>query len=339
MPRRKCAVCRCSPCRCARRNAGAKVATLERTVTASAAGAVKASAAKKRPGLVIAAPPVAAPPVVARFTGRKITMKPATVAIRAAATRSARLKQHFVSICDTHGKETLRTGPFFQRRSAQVEAKTVLLGLARAAASSRGQREHVHTLNATERKQQATAHYPVPKGFLKGSKHLKVTDKRYESQAKGGSYGTYTRLRVSADDGYSIGDIGDADYRVARILVEANAEVRANGKRRKAPAKRRNAKKKNPRVSKTEVIYVLQGHYGYGWEDLTAETSRKEINARAKEYRSNAPGAYRVISRRVSKATGEPVKRSAASKEASAGKARVRRAHARSAKWSSGSRY
>lgn len=49
--------------------------------------------------------------------------------------------------------------------------------------------------------------------------------------------------------------------------------------------------------NKFEYYYVLQGHYGYGWEDLTAGTWR-EIMDNRKEYRENEGGRYRIIYRR-----------------------------------------
>ena len=43
--------------------------------------------------------------------------------------------------------------------------------------------------------------------------------------------------------------------------------------------------------------FILQGNYGQGWEDLTAESSRREINVRLREYRENEGKTYRVVSR------------------------------------------
>jgi len=56
-----------------------------------------------------------------------------------------------------------------------------------------------------------------------------------------------------------------------------------------------------PRVAKTKKICVVQGNYGYGhgWEDLTAEDTRKECLARLREYRANESAPFRVITRRV----------------------------------------
>ncbi len=47
-----------------------------------------------------------------------------------------------------------------------------------------------------------------------------------------------------------------------------------------------------------EYLLVLQGHYGHGWEDLTAGTLR-EVHDNLREYRENEGGRYRVIKRRV----------------------------------------
>lgn len=43
------------------------------------------------------------------------------------------------------------------------------------------------------------------------------------------------------------------------------------------------------KARKTKDFWVVQGNYGYGWEDLTAEDTFKEIRARVKEYRENEP--------------------------------------------------
>lgn len=49
------------------------------------------------------------------------------------------------------------------------------------------------------------------------------------------------------------------------------------------------------------VEYVLQGNYGFGhgWEDLTAEESRKECRQRLREYQENEGGNYRIVRRAV----------------------------------------
>lgn len=46
------------------------------------------------------------------------------------------------------------------------------------------------------------------------------------------------------------------------------------------------------------TVYYVQGHYGEGWEDLCGSIDRKEARADLRDYRENAPGAYRLITRR-----------------------------------------
>ena len=54
--------------------------------------------------------------------------------------------------------------------------------------------------------------------------------------------------------------------------------------------------------NKYEYEYVLQGHYGQGWEDLTAAEKTpkgwREIRADLKSYRENEGGSYRIVNRR-----------------------------------------
>ena len=46
--------------------------------------------------------------------------------------------------------------------------------------------------------------------------------------------------------------------------------------------------------------YIVQGNYGQGWEDVTAEDTRSEGRARLREYRENDPShAHRMITRRA----------------------------------------
>ena len=47
------------------------------------------------------------------------------------------------------------------------------------------------------------------------------------------------------------------------------------------------------------VEYVLMGNYGHGWEDLTAEETRKDIRQRLREYQENEGGNYRIVRRSV----------------------------------------
>ena len=49
---------------------------------------------------------------------------------------------------------------------------------------------------------------------------------------------------------------------------------------------------------KYEYLHVLQGRYGFGWEDLTASESRAEVRSNLRDYRQNEGGDYRIIQRR-----------------------------------------
>jgi len=57
------------------------------------------------------------------------------------------------------------------------------------------------------------------------------------------------------------------------------------------------------RKTKYTYLYVLQGHYGFGWEDLTAENKAMpgawtRIKTNKRDYQENEGGTYRIISRR-----------------------------------------
>ena len=51
-------------------------------------------------------------------------------------------------------------------------------------------------------------------------------------------------------------------------------------------------------MNKFLYLSVLQGNYGFGFEDLTQGT-HKECRQHLKEYRGNEGGNYRIIKRRV----------------------------------------
>lgn len=56
------------------------------------------------------------------------------------------------------------------------------------------------------------------------------------------------------------------------------------------------------RIGKTKEVKVLQGNYGYGWEDICQydKENYNESRSDLKAYRVNAPEyVYRVITRRV----------------------------------------
>lgn len=58
------------------------------------------------------------------------------------------------------------------------------------------------------------------------------------------------------------------------------------------------------KTPKYSYWYVIQGNYGYGWDDLDnylkTDTSFKQLKEALKNYRINEPKAsHRVISRRI----------------------------------------
>ena len=56
----------------------------------------------------------------------------------------------------------------------------------------------------------------------------------------------------------------------------------------------------NPRVSKTYILYVIQGYYGHGWEDVDASDVRAEAKENLRLYRENEPQySHRMIRRRT----------------------------------------
>jgi hypothetical protein len=53
------------------------------------------------------------------------------------------------------------------------------------------------------------------------------------------------------------------------------------------------------RVTKYRYLYVLQGNYGFGWEDICQSEKGADIRPDLKAYRENAPEyRYRIVHRR-----------------------------------------
>ena len=56
------------------------------------------------------------------------------------------------------------------------------------------------------------------------------------------------------------------------------------------------------KANKYSYLYVLQGHYSMGWEDLCAAAQTwegwKEMKDNRKDYQENERGTYRIIKRR-----------------------------------------
>ena len=55
------------------------------------------------------------------------------------------------------------------------------------------------------------------------------------------------------------------------------------------------------RQNKFEYLHIVQGNYGYGWDDVCPCEDRKDARERLKEYRENEGRAatFRIILRRV----------------------------------------
>ena len=54
------------------------------------------------------------------------------------------------------------------------------------------------------------------------------------------------------------------------------------------------------KINKRRYLYVLQGNYGppYGFEDLTASETKRDMIQNLRDYESNEGGNYRIIKRR-----------------------------------------
>jgi hypothetical protein len=47
------------------------------------------------------------------------------------------------------------------------------------------------------------------------------------------------------------------------------------------------------------TAFVIQGHYGYGWEDVNEEVTLRDGKRSLREYNENEPYAHRMIRRYV----------------------------------------
>lgn len=56
---------------------------------------------------------------------------------------------------------------------------------------------------------------------------------------------------------------------------------------------------KSIKANKYITVYVVQGSYGHGWEDLTSSEDYSEARANLKDYRNNDNAPTRLITRKV----------------------------------------
>jgi len=59
-------------------------------------------------------------------------------------------------------------------------------------------------------------------------------------------------------------------------------------------------------MNKYQYLYVIQGNYGMGWEDLTYEDTRRDAKRMLRDYDVNETQyPHRMIQRRVLNGSGE----------------------------------
>ncbi len=135
----------------------------------------------------------------------------------------------------------------------------------------------------------------------------------FQRHFRSGSFGKHgasgsSKHPVSAETARSA-----AAFAVAEALLGGGSRTEDTVTRMAETLKKMIAEvKSNPRVSKTKKVYVLQGNYGYGWDDLLEEDTYREAKAQAKVYRENERNAsHRVITRRVPIEAANPRRRRA----------------------------
>lgn len=99
------------------------------------------------------------------------------------------------------------------------------------------------------------------------------------------------RIKTKHDKGFSTFKVIAADKQRAKLIV-CNLELCPESAIISIKVKREN---------KYEYLFVVQGNYGYGWEDLIASEDEQEANNDLKAYRENDPAPTRLINRRVLK--------------------------------------
>lgn len=61
-----------------------------------------------------------------------------------------------------------------------------------------------------------------------------------------------------------------------------------------------------PKASKYIYEYMIQGDYGYGWDDLVAEDNMSDARTQFRCYRKNESTAgHRIVTRRTLRTDGE----------------------------------
>jgi hypothetical protein len=257
-----------------RRSNPAAVKVAERTIVKAASASPKPKTAMRIKTSVKSAKP--------SQVVKRTKVKPAK-----ARELTARVQQFMVSVGDGAGKVKFTLGPYLSRRSANVDAKSALLKLAKA-----GKLGSVSTVRSSSLKQKFTVHRPSG-----------------QTTRTGYARGRYTRWRVAGDVGYATG--AGATYREAVVVVQDGVTIRANSGRKKkrtlgpdlwgrvranSGKKRKGAKRRRNSGAK----FALQMRVGKSW--MTIDTYGDEMAAgRMLWHKKQEGGTYRVVKQRVRK--------------------------------------
>jgi|WetSurMetagenome_2_1015567.scaffolds.fasta_scaffold25323_2 hypothetical protein len=97
--------------------------------------------------------------------------------------------------------------------------------------------------------------------------------------------------------------IREADLKTGNVRTAEGTEFHAysTDKKAKEDMNKRFFAEEMPvkKIRKTKEVFVIQGNYGQGWEDVTEEEKFSEAKARLKEYNENESYPHRRITRRV----------------------------------------
>lgn len=141
------------------------------------------------------------------------------------------------------------------------------------------------------RQQTAPIQKNLTKKFVKGTYNHKLAVKLWKYLADNGAK-KYAKDFSVGSDWNTMFTVADRKAVAQALADDWLAEMKSGN--RHNPGCRR-----NPRVAKTKIEYVIQGHYGR-WEDENYEDNRVDARRSLKEYRENMPQyAHRLIKRRV----------------------------------------
>lgn len=144
------------------------------------------------------------------------------------------------------------------------------------------------------RQQTAPIQKNLTKKFVKKTYNHKLAVKLWKYLADAGAK-KYAKDFSIASDWNTMFSVADRNAVAQELADDWLAEMKSGN--RHNPRRMR----RNPRVAKTKLVYVVQGNYGYGhgWEDENEEDNWPDAKRSIKEYRENGPGSYRLIKRRV----------------------------------------